>query len=283
MTGLFYPANKNKVHPVFHHYGLDTSYSVQDAIEGFLGHTGFKEEFLQMRQAHHEIAHIVANAMSGSPADEVRASVAEVVLNRTIFKMANKKDQPRFSEDKEPIPELDGKFKADKIPFERPFKILIKKRHEFAKKYVSDEFIVAHTRIQKQLRDEQSPLTNSDYEKLDHDVNQHPEIIRLKEMEMDLPSDKDLQAVHMQAVNQDEILRMALGGRGMYHLSTEELRDVPLIYFGVYPTEENGQLVFKMIDEALRQQIVADLELVKQGLAPSFAGGEQSAISTPGF
>ncbi len=282
MSTEFYPYNKARVAAVFQHYGLDMSYSVQDAIDGFLGHTGFTEEFLEARQAHHEIAHIVANAMSGSPADEVRASVAEVVLNRTMYKMANKQDEPRYREDREPIPELDGTFKADKIPFERPFKLLIKKRHEFAKKYVSDQFVVTHTRIQKQLRNEQNPLTKSDYEALDRDVNQHAEIVRLKEMEMDLPSDQDLQAVHTQAVNQDEVLRMALGGRGMYHLSTDELRALPLIYFGVYPTEENGQLAFKMIDESLRQQLVADLERVKNGLTPSYEVA-QAPSAEPSF
>ena len=70
-------------------------------------------------------------------------------------------------------------------------------------------------------------------------------------------SDEDMEEAYNRAVAVDNFFKGLMGGRAVYQLSSKELLDMPVAFFGLQKTGDDNELQFTEIPQETREEILA--------------------------
>ncbi len=92
-----YEQNLTEAAHIFRRHGLDTTFTVGNALELFFAQTGLDPDYIGLLTPRHDTMHIITDAMSGTPRDEQAAMVAEKVFFLTSVLRTNTEAVPGFN------------------------------------------------------------------------------------------------------------------------------------------------------------------------------------------
>ena len=206
---------------------IDASYTIGQAIELFISkHNLYDFDDPDLRNEFHDAMHIAVLAHEPTPRGEAFAGVAEIALLREPYNgnMNDMLGQSRSSN-------LRGGYmqaavrkfnSAGHEDFEKPVPV----------GSLKDALSLGQERLDYTLKRQ-----NSD----------------------EVVTEKEMTEVYNYALGVDEFFRDLMGGRAVYQLSSKELLDTPLAFFGLEKTGKDDELSFAEIPLEKRDEIIANL------------------------
>ncbi len=208
--------------------GIDASYTMEQAIKLFVkSHDLYDFDAPELRNEFHDAMHIAALAYEPSPRGEAFAGVSEIVLLREPYNgnMNDLLEQQRGSALRTGYMQAAvRRFNpAGHEDFERPAPV----------GSLEDAIKLGTERLNYTLKRQ-----NSD------------EVVTEDEME----------ETYNYAVGVDEFFREMMGGRAVYQLSSRELLETPIAFFGLEKAGSTDELKFAPIAQEKRAEIIANLD-----------------------
>ena len=217
--------NKERAADAFEDVGIDTDFTMGDAIEMFIETHGLYDfDDPTLRNQFHDAMHIAGLAHNATAHGEAIAGVTEQTLLREPYNGDLNEQLEKARQSKRPVMQqiVGSRFfnPAGHQDFDRPAppgdfaaaKKLAKQRLEFVKG------------------------TSADF----------PE--------------KDVEDAYQRALETDKFFKGVMGGRAVYQLSIQELMETPIAFFGIQKAGADDELILEDIPKETREAVLADLE-----------------------
>ncbi len=265
--------------------GIDIQWTAGQAIHEFRNRNGLDNAAVGNRGDFHEICHIIPNAVNGSPAMEAKAFIAERIFLQGNYDWHNPQDEAIYDEtditEIESFEEMqsgikirvgDGLYLLEKMMLERKDEILF----DFMDETDFDPDIQAQyhdlnvkpermgSRVKNTGRWPHAEFLR-DHPEYEDELNQRfdrdPELNRMAAHYLNHENipEKELRKTYVELRESEEFFRILSGGRPLQQFSSEELRTLPVAFFGIMPVQEGDEISYRPIPAFKKQEILQNL------------------------
>jgi hypothetical protein len=242
--------NKERAADAFEDAGIDTEFTMGDAIELFIETHGLYDfDDPTLRNQFHDAMHIAGLAHNASAHGEAIAGVTEQTLLREPYNGDLNEQLEKARQSNRPV--------MQQIVGSRSFNPA---GHE----------------------DFERPAPAGDYASAKKLAKQRLEFVKST---AEFP-EKDVEDAYQRALETDEFFKGVMGGRAVYQLSMQELMDTPIAFFGIQKAGADDELILEDIPKETREAVLADLEdqnitIYKIGEARTVAELQQLGLEQP--
>lgn len=217
--------NKERAEAALEDAGIDTDFTMGDAIEMFIETHGLYDfDDPTLRNQFHDAMHIAGLAHNATAHGEAIAGVTEQTLLREPYNGDLNEQLERSRQSNRPI--------MQQIVGSRSFNPA---GHE----------------------DFERPAPPGDFAAAKKLARQRLEFVKGTSEEF---PDKDVEDAYQRALETDEFFKGVMGGRAVYQLSMQELMDTPIAFFGIQKVGADDELILEDIPKETRETVLADLE-----------------------